>query len=419
MSSLMLTHKETRPVRLLHIVGESRFGGVAKIILPLSQLAQADGWQVDILTTDPVFQQAVRQHGLGLVNLDVIRREIRPLWDLGGLLRLLQFLRSEPYHIVHTHTSKGGFVGRLASRLAGVPVIVHTAHGFAFHEGSPVSHRLLYSTLERIASHWCDRIVSVSEFHRKWAIELGMCRPRHIMAIPNGIADVARNQKVSPAELRRQLGTRCGDLLILSIARLAEDKGLKYLIEAAAMLPHMGRRIQIVIAGEGPARDRLTQLASHLCVTDQVSFAGFREDVGDLLAACDIVILPTLREGLSLSLLEAMAAGKPIITTSIGSQREVSSHAEMALLVRPGDPLSLSESILRLAGDQALMARLGRNARAVYESCYTETKMLQSYRQLYFDLLGANHPVEMRSTRSIGILDFSERGGFPNAKDAG
>jgi len=388
----MSNHKEKSPVRVLHVVGESRFGGVATIILGLGQVAQAEGWQVDILTTDPIFQQAVRKHGLGLVNLDVIRREIRPLWDLGGLVRLRRFLRREPYDIVHTHTSKGGFVGRLAARLAGVPVIVHTAHGFAFHESSPISSRLFYTMLERIASRWCDRIVSVSEFHRKWAIELGMCSPHKIMAIPNGIAELGQNREVGLAERRRQLGAQHGDLLILSIARLAPDKGLEYLIEAAAMLPHTGHRIQMVIAGDGPTRDRLEQQVRNLRVGDRVRFVGFRQDVGDLLAACDLVILPSLREGLSISLLEAMAAGKPIIATSIGSQREVASHADMALLVRPADARSLSERILQLAGDPALMARLGTNARTVYESCYTENRMLQSYRQLYFDLLGAKCP---------------------------
>ena len=236
----MLTHKETSPVKVLHIVGESRFGGAASIILGLGQVAQAEGWQVDVLTTDPVFQQAVRQHGLGLVNLDVIRREIRPVWDLGGLVRLTRFLRKEPYRIVHTHTSKAGFVGRLAARLAGVPVIVHTVHGFAFHEDSPVHVRRFYSTLERLASGWCDRIVSVSEFHRAWAIELGMCSPRQIMAIPNGIAEVGRNREVGLAELRREMGAGHGDLVILSMARLAADKGLEYLIEAAAILPAYG-----------------------------------------------------------------------------------------------------------------------------------------------------------------------------------
>ena len=390
----MLTHNERGPVRLLHITGGSRFGGVAKIILGIGQVAQADGWQVDILTTDSVFQHAVRDHGLGLVNMDVIRREIRPVWDLGGLVRLHAFLRREPYHIVHTHTSKAGFVGRLAARLAGVPVIVHTAHGFAFHEASPVSSRLFYSTLERMAARWCDRIVSVSEFHRRWAIELGMCSPRRIVAIPNGIASVSRNSEVELGGLRRQLGVQHDDLLILSLARLAPDKGLEYLIEAAAILLRMGRRIQVAIAGEGPTRDRLEQMARNLGVTDRVVFLGFREDVGDLLAASDLVVLPSLREGLSMALLEAMAAGKPVIATSIGSQREMASHADIAWLVRPADTLALTEAILRLAEDRALMARLGSCARAVYESHYTEDRMLRSYRQLYFDLLSAKYSMQ-------------------------
>src|SRR5262249_11858099 len=138
----------------------------------------------------------------------------------------------------------------------------------------------------------------------------------------------------------------------------------------------------------------LEQLTETLNVTDRVRFLGFRADVGDLLAASDLVVLPTLREGLSMALLEAMAAAKPIISTSIGSQREVASHADMARLVRPADAPALSEAILRLAGDQPLMYRLGLSARAVYESYYTENRMLQSYRQLYFELLRAKCPPE-------------------------
>ena len=405
----MLTHNDTRSVRLLHIVGESRFGGAARIILRLGQIAQAEGWQVDILTTDPVFQQAVKQHGLGLVNLDVIRREIRPVWDLRGLVRLTRLLRSEPYHIVHTHTSKAGFVGRLAARLAGVPVIVHTAHGFAFHEESPAAVRRFYSALERLASRWCDRIVTVSEFHRTWAIELGMCSPRRIMAIPNGIAEVVRNREVGIAEVRREMGARQGDLVILSMARLAPDKGLEYLIEAATMLPATGRPIRIVIAGDGPERDRLEQRAGRLGVTDRVVFLGFRQDVGALLAATDLVVLPSLREGLSIALLEAMAAGKPIIATSIGSQREVASRADMARLVRPADALALSQAIVSLAGDEALMASLGASARALYQSRYTENRMLQSYKRLYFDLLAAKGPAGVLALSQENKLCRTER----------
>jgi len=383
----MFTRKETNPVRLLHVVGNSRFGGAAPIILGLADLARAEGWQVDILTTDPLFQDAVKQRGLGLVNLDVIRREIRPLWDVAGLVRLRNFLRREPYQIVHTHTSKGGFVGRLAARLADVPVIVHTVHGFAFHERSPIFVRLFYSKLERMAARWCDRIVSVSEFHRRVALDLRICHSRQIVAIPNGVAEIGRNTEISPEELRRRLGAQEGELLILSMARLAEDKGLEYLIEAAALLKRTALRFRVLIAGEGPVRSHLEQLARNLNVTDRVIFLGFREDVGDLLAAADLIVLPSLREGLSLALLEAMAAGKPIIAASIGSHLEVASHSDVARLVPPADAQALSRAILQVAGDPALIIRLGMNARSLVQHRYTIERMLSSYRQLYLELL--------------------------------
>lgn len=381
------------PFRLLHVVGESRFGGVAPIILGLCRVARAEGWQADVLTTDPTFQQAVERQGFGVVNLDAIRREIRPLQDLRGLLHLVGFLREQPYDIVHTHTSKGGFVGRLAARLAGVPVILHTAHGFAFHEDSPVPVRLFYSALERLASRWCHRVVSVSQFHRDWALRLRMCAPRAIVAIPNGIAAPNRNSRLDIAGIRRHLGASSADILVVTVTRLAPDKGLEYLLEAAAMLPRTQPHIHIVIAGDGPARNRLERLAGRLGVTCRVTFLGFRDDVGDLLAACDMAVLPSLREGLSISLLEAMAAGKAIVATSIGSQREVAAHGELAWLVPPADSRSLQDAIVRLAQDRGMRDCLGANARAVFESHYTEKRMLQSYRQLYLDLVGASCPV--------------------------
>jgi glycosyltransferase involved in cell wall biosynthesis len=385
--------RKANPMKLIHVIGDSRFGGAGRIILRLGQIGQAQGWQVDILTTDTVLQQAVKQHGLGVITLDVIRRKIRPLWDLAGLVRLWDFLRREHYAIVHTHTSKGGFVGRLAARLAGVPVIVHTAHGFAFHERSQPWARLFYSTLERIASRWCDRIISVSEFHRRWALELGICRPPKILAIPNGIAALA-SPGVVPADLREELGVREDELLILSMARLAPDKGLEYLIEAAALLLRTERRFRIAIAGDGEVRAQLEELAFNLGVSDRVRLLGFREDVSDLLAACDLVVLPSLREGLSIALLEAMAAGKPIVATSIGSHRELASQAEIAQLVPPADAPALCEAILRLTRNPALMARFGAKAQVLFKSQYTEERMLNTYKQLYFDLLKEKCPAE-------------------------
>ena len=374
------------PIRVLHITGDSHYGGAGPIILGLGRIAQAEGWQVDVLTTDPVFQRAIARHSLGIVNLDVIRREIRPIWDLSGLFRLAQFLRREQYAIVHTHTSKAGFVGRLAAHIADIPVIVHTVHGFAFHERSPRRTQLFYTALERAAARWCHRIVSVSEFHRRWALELKICNSSQIVAIPNGIARLPK-PAVAPAELRRSLGVRPSDLMMLTMARLAPDKGLSDLIEAAAILARYDRRFLVAIAGEGSARAALENQARERGVSDHVAFLGFREDVSELLEATDLIVLPSLREGLSIALLEAMAAAKPIIATSIGSHKELISQGNIACLVPPGDPIALSDAILRLARDPVLMARLATRAKDLFERQYTEDRMLNAYRHLYFDLL--------------------------------
>ena len=389
----MSTYQETNPLRILHIVGDSRFGGIARIILGLGRISREEGWEVDVLTTDPVVQEAVRREGLRVVGLDVIRRPIRPLWDLRGLLRLRQFLCRQRYCVVHTHTSKGGFVGRFAAWLAHVPVTLHTVHGFAFHEGSSRAALLFYTWLERMASRWCDRIVSVSEFHRQWAIDLGICGPSKIVAIPNGITPAAPSESFSASGIRQQLGARADDLLVFSTARLASDKGLNHLIHAAALLSQTGRGYRFAIAGDGPIRSSLEKLAVDLGISDMVTFLGFRQDIADLLCCCDVVALPSLREGMSISMLEAMAAGKPIVASSIGSNRELAAQAEMARLVPPGDARALAEAIRDLAQTPALRARLSSEARALFEARYTEDKMLDSYHRLYLDLLRDKSPV--------------------------
>ena len=366
--------------------------------MQLARLAVDLGWETQVLTTDPIFQSELREREIGIVDLDVIRREIRPTRDLAGLWRLVGFLRQNRYTIVHTHTSKAGIVGRLAARLAGVPVVVHTAHGFAFHERSPRSVVRACALAERIAGIWCDRIITVSRFHRSWAIELGIAKTPKVIAIPNGIPPERVRPDRDRLAIRSLLGVAPDELVILSAGRLAPQKGLEYLMEALPVLERqLPQPFSVWLAGEGPLEAKLRALAAVQARSGRVRFLGFREDIGNLLEGADLIVLPTLREGLSIALIEAMAAGKPVIATSIGSNCELTGNGAAGLLVPPEDPAALATAIRELAVHPERADQLGQEARRRYLSFYTLDQMLDRYKQEYLRLLSNLHPKSLGS----------------------
>lgn len=379
----------TRP-KLLLIKGSAPFGGDCVLMLELGRAATEQGFDVDILATDPYFRDLIRAQELGLVEMDVIRREIRPFWDLRGLVRLRRFLARSPYALVHTHTTKPGIVGTFAARGAGVPAVMHTVHLFPFHEETGRLVTTAYVGAERLAARWCDRIVTVSEFQRDWALRVGIGSPEQVIAIPNGVPSDRVEARRSRAEVRAELGI--GDaFMILSTGRLAEQKGLEYLIRAAALLRRDMPAARIVLAGDGPLGRELAELVASLGLEDAVALLGHRSDIGDLLAASDLVVLPSLWEGLSISLLEAMAAARPVVTTSIGSNREVTNDGEAAVLVPPKDPESLAAAIRSIATDETYRQALGMKGQQVQRERYTVSRMLDAYMGEYERLLGQKH----------------------------
>lgn len=370
--------------RILHIVGDSKFGGGSVIILKLAEMARNIGCEVDVLTTDKEFSSHLKAHGFGVVSLDVIRRETRPLKDLLGCFKLYRFLRNTNYDLIHTHTSKAGMVGRLAAWAARCPAIIHTVHGFAFHEETSTAKLKVFAVFEKIATFWCHRVVTVSKFHREWALQLGIGNSCKVIAIPNGVGEIQRTNTDDRNTIRDSLGVAHDSFMLFYGGRLAPQKGLEYLIEALPSIKEIiDVPISLVLAGDGPLVDCLNELVSELDIGCDVFFLGFRRDVADLLFCSDLVVLPSLREGLSISLLEAMSASKPIITTKIGSNLEVTKNGECAILVPVKSVEELSVAIIDLYYDRDKCLDLARKARSVYLSEYTENHMLLAYREVY------------------------------------
>jgi glycosyltransferase involved in cell wall biosynthesis len=374
-------------VRVLQVIGGSKFGGGVWVVLSYVQALQEHGCSVTVCTSVPSVAEVFRNAGCAIVSVPEMEREINPLRDIRALVRLTRVCGDGHFDVVHTHTSKGGFIGRAAARLARVPVVIHTAHGFAFQETSSARAVAFYATLERLAARWCDRIVTVSEFHRTWAIKLGITSSQKIVTIQNGIAlDRLKITRVRE-DIRRDLGVGNSDVLLVSIGRLFPQKGLRTLLEALPRVIRADERIRVVLAGEGPLRAELEAQTKEAGLGRVVTFLGFRSDVGDLLNASDVVVAPTLFEGLSISVLEAMATAKPIVTTNIGSNLELVEDGVSALLVPPQDPVRLGEAILKVAGEPILAARLGRAGKDRFDAAFTERAMKDSLWSLYQGLL--------------------------------
>lgn len=372
--------------RILHVVGEG-FGGGSVLVRELALAATAEGYQVDVLATDPKFvAYLANDSGIGIIQRDIVRRDIRPGRDLLATHRLRRLVVRNRYHLVHTHTSKGGLVGRLAGWYAHTPIVIHTVHGFPFHEQT---HRLpiaALSHLERMAARRCHRVVTVSEFHRAWALRLGIGTAVKVVAIPNGINDDRVQTSLDMQAAREVLGVASSAKVVLTLGRLAPQKGLEELMKAAELMPDPS--LVFLIAGDGPLRGELERTCRSRPWGRRFRFLGFESDVSVPLRAADVVALPSLREGLSIALLEAMAAQKPIVTTTIGSNIEATENGVCAILVPPEDPRSLAGALKELLEDKGKSEALAESARARYLQCYTLDRMLNQYMRLYQNPLG-------------------------------
>lgn len=374
-------------LRILHVVGDSAFGGGSRVVGDLAQDACERGQDVRVLATDPVFCAWLRERSIPVLDLDCIWRPVRPWRDLIGLRRLRSYLESNPVDLVHTHTSKAGFVGRLAARSAGIPSIMHTVHGFAFHECTPGLVRAAQVALERYAAKRCDRIVTVSRFHRDWALALGIAKADRIVAVPNGIRSHHPSQDLNPMALRAALGCGPDQHLVLSVGRLAPGKGLDHLLDAAAVIGDSGRTdIHTVIVGKGPMTTELQKRIDRAGPGLSIVLTGFRNDIPDLLAVADVVALASAREGMSIALLEAMAAGCGIVASDISSNREAA--AGCAEFVPYGDVRALAGAILRIADNHEYRLALGTAASRIFADRYSLEHMLRSYREIYSELTG-------------------------------
>lgn len=379
--------------RILHIAGGTAFGGIATVVAEATRAAREAGWTVDLVATDPQFRRSAAAAGAGIIDLDVAARPIRPLRDLRDLRRLTRFLREHRYDIIQTHTWKGSMLGRLAGRLARCPVVIVTAHGTPWSEASPALVVRAGALVERVAARWCSKIVTVSDFHRDWFIRLRIAPAEKFVTIRNALPNDHLQVTVPRADMRSSLGIGQEDLVVLYAGRLIPEKGILDLVAASrTLITTRGRGTVVLIAGEGPAAEEVQRSISRSGLEEHVRMLGFRSDMGNLLEAADLLVFPShrAREGFPIALVEALAAGKPILASALGCNRELLEGGRGARLFEPGDISGLADALCELASAPGALRGMGVDARRLYLERYQPGSMHKAYVRLYEELAAAH-----------------------------
>lgn len=309
-------------------------------------------------------------------------RAVSPRRDLIALGRLWALCRRERPDLVHTHSSKAGFLGRLAARMLRISA-VHTPHVFAFTRDVPARR---YRLLEKLAARWTDRMVLLSEYQRNAVIRHRLLSPKRVVKIPNGV-DAAAFEGAERGRARAELGIEGDGLLALTIGRLCHQKGLNVLLDAAALLHRAGAGVRFCIAGSGPMERQLARRIADGGLAGTVVLAGETGRAHLYYAACDLVVAPSRFEGMPYLILEAKAAGRPAAVSLVSGMEEFVSHGHDGFLFPPDNPEALASLLGKVARRPNDLEAMGARARASLKPQWLAQASVARTHALYRELL--------------------------------
>ena len=324
--------------------------------------------------------------GVRVIAIPSLVRKISPGQDLRALFFLWRLVIRERPVIVHTHTSKAGILGRCAAKLAGVPTLVHTPHGHVFYgHFGPLASKF-FLAIERLMALVTDRMVALTEAERNDYVAFCVSNPDKIVTIHSGV-EIERymNAEVNIEDKKRSLGLDPKELVVGSIGWLLPIKGPMYLLRALARVWQSHPETRLLFVGKGDMEEQLRAEASRMGVSDKVTFLGWRNDIPEIMHTLDILVLPSLNEGMGRVLVEAMAAGKPVVASSVGGILDLVKHGHNGFLVTPGDVVGLSLAIEELVRDERLRNEMGRRGSTMAQN-YSVEKMLREIDALYSSL---------------------------------
>lgn len=348
-----------------------------------------DGWRVCCVCDDDEWAVELRRLGLEHRPIGMGRRP-SPVEVLAWGLRFYWLCRRERPDVVHTHNAFHGIAGRLAARIAGVPVIVQTVHNWYYLEPPASPRARIFRFLERVAAHFCDGVLFINRDDYERAVRERIMRPEKRYYIGNGI-DVGRFEvelaAVDPAEARSRFGLTDDDAVLSMVARLEPPKDHDMLLSALPAVVESIPELRVLLAGHGLLTDAVRARVAELGLADRVKILGHRDDVAAILRASDAHVLTSSYEGFGRCLVEAMVAGVPVVGTDVVGIRDVIHPNETGLLVQHGDIAGLSQALVTVLNEDAGQSELARRARVAAVETFDERLPAKRVAEIYAELL--------------------------------
>jgi glycosyltransferase involved in cell wall biosynthesis len=395
--------RPSEPIRVLRVIARLNVGGPALHVSYLTEGLDEIGYETLLVAGrvgpgEGAMEYAARERGIEPIYVPALQREISPFVDARAVARIVRLIREFRPHVLHTHTAKAGAVGRVAAMLAGEArpqAVVHTFHGHVLRGYFGDAKTVAFRRLERRLAKVSDALIAVSPEVRDDLVGLGVAPRSKITVIRLGLDLESRIAAPPDAReaTRADVGIPAGAFTVAWLGRMTEIKRVDDLIRAFAALPVDAH---LLLVGDGPLRPRLESLARELGVGERAHFAGFRADVGSVYAASDVVALTSANEGTPVTAIEALAAGRPVVSTAVGGVSDVVGNGRSGLLVPAGDVDAIGGALLQLRDQPTFRAELGAAGRVDVADRYSIPRLVGDVDRLYRELLERPVPRPVR-----------------------
>ena len=371
----------------MRVVPSLEMGGVEKTLISLLPRLKERGFEVKVCTLyrKDILAQEMEEKGIPVINIGMRARLDVDIKYLKGIFYLKHWMMKEGFHIVHTHLYRANTPGRIAAKLAQIPVVVANEHNV--DEWKNFFQRSVDRALSRIT----DRIIAVSERVKKFYVEEVGIPPGRITVLYNGVDLERFDKKVNVMEKRKELGLPLHSIIVGSVGRLHPQKNYFNFIKAISLIVKKFSRVHFLLVGGGPLKERLKRFSRTLGLEEKISFLGERKDIEEIYPVMDIFVLSSDREGFPITILEAMACGLPVVATRVGGVEEEVEEGKTAFLVPPANSEALAEAITKLISSPSLRKEMGKKGKERVKLFRIE-KMVERTEKLYRELLREKCP---------------------------